>query len=174
MNSHKPTNISYDSEMLTLDGCPVTYFYEVHKNQKPLKVKIKTKIIINGVNFYQIPSRKLTVDICIEAIQINADVLSHIPSRLLTDELFIKMVKKHGDDLRHVPDRYKTIAVCVEAVKDTSSALIFCPNATRINEWNLKHKKLWMELVKISEEAYVYCHFRDEELKHLHKMLWEV
>jgi hypothetical protein len=73
----------------------------------------------NAENFWKIPEKYRTKDVCLATAKELGSVCGDIPEELQSEQFFIEAVtvNKNGKALKYVPDEYLTLKVCLVAIK---------------------------------------------------------
>lgn len=107
-------------------------------------VKALTHSSMNSILKY-VPPKLRTLKMCNLAVKQNWFSIPHVPKRLCTSEQYIEWVKMHEDSLRFVPFDYSK-----------------------------KNQLMWLKLIEITPSAIWWTISPTDEMRQLHKVLWEV
>ena len=99
--------------------------------------------------FKQIPDKMKTAKLCLDAVQLNPQVLEYVSENMKTHELCLSAVKGFGRMLRCVPEKLKTAELCLVAVNEEGLALESVPK-------KLKTAELCLAAVKKNGSALDY------------------
>ena len=81
-----------------------------------------------------IPKKKITLEMCLIAVQNHGWMLRYVPEELKTPELCLAAVKETYFALQHVPETLKTAKICLAAVQNFGFALEHLPEVLKTPE----------------------------------------
>lgn len=74
-----------------------------------------------------LPIKKRTADICLEAVKYCAANIQYVPVNLITKEICDIALSYNDDYLKYVPDKFKTVEICRKLLANNKSLLRYIP-----------------------------------------------